>query len=302
MLSRRSVALVSVVALMLVWGSTFAVTKAAIVEIPPLTLAALRFAVASVVLVPAAALRGGLRLLPRPLPLWPLLWMAFTGIGIYFPAFNYALLHASASQGALVFALLPATIAIAAAVTLGERPPPARVAGIVLSVAGVALLVATGAEDAHSHNPLLGALCMAGAVVAWTFYTIVAKRLAPYDTIVVIACVSVAGLAMLTPLAIWELGSVPWPRPSLGAWLGLAFLGVIASAVSYAMYGRALRDLEAGLVGALINLDPVVGVAVAVFALGETLHPRQLVGAGIVVLGVWISTARRFEPSPTPTN
>ena len=66
-MSSRAVALFSVIVLMLVWGSTFVVTKAAVREIQPLALGALRFAIAAVVLTPVAIARGGLKSLPQPL-------------------------------------------------------------------------------------------------------------------------------------------------------------------------------------------------------------------------------------------
>lgn len=60
MISRRSYALAGVVALMIVWGSTIVVTKTPVRKIPPSTLAVLRFLIAAAVLVPVAAMRGGL--------------------------------------------------------------------------------------------------------------------------------------------------------------------------------------------------------------------------------------------------
>ena len=63
-MSSRAVAVLSVIVLMLVWGSTFVVTKAAVREIPPLALGALRFAMPAVVLTPVAIARGGLKSLP----------------------------------------------------------------------------------------------------------------------------------------------------------------------------------------------------------------------------------------------
>src|ERR671914_397624 len=113
---RRSTALASVILVMVVWGSTFVVTKAAVSEIPPLTLAVLRFGIASGVLLPIAAARGGVRRLPQPLPLAALALMSFTGIALFHVAFNYALVYGSASQGALIFALVPAAVGLAAVV------------------------------------------------------------------------------------------------------------------------------------------------------------------------------------------
>jgi len=289
---RRSLAIASVVLLMVVWGSTFVITKAAAREIPPLTLAGLRFLIATAVLLPIAAARGGLKQLPRPLPLATLTSMAFTGIALFTIAFNYALIHGSASQGALIYACIPAAIALAARLFLGETLSSRRIAGVLLSVGGVALVAWAGDQGADSPRPLLGALWMLGAVLAFAAYTVLAKRLADVDQVVVTTCISVIGAAVLLPLAAVELLDVPWPSPSPAAWFGLLFLGVVASAIAFIVYGRALRELDASLVGALSNLDPIVGVLTAVLFLGETLHGGQIAGAVIALAGMWLASTR----------
>jgi drug/metabolite transporter (DMT)-like permease len=291
-MSSRAVALVSVILLMIVWGSTFAVTKATVREIPPLTLAALRFAIAAVVLVPVAVARGGLASLPRPRPLGPLFWMGLTGIALYHIAFNIALEHGSAFQGALIYALVPASVAIVATLFLNERLSRRRIAGIVVSIAGVALVVSGGEASAHSSRPLLGALWMLIAVVTWAAYTAFAKRLADADQVVVIACVTVIGLVLMIPTVVWELRDGMLPDPTLYGWLGALFLGFIASALGFIVYSQALRVLDASLVGVFVNLDPLVGVLTAVVFMGESLRPWQIAGGAVAIAGMWLASSQ----------
>jgi drug/metabolite transporter (DMT)-like permease len=290
MISRRSTAIAGLIGLMLIWGSTFVVTKAAVAEIPPLTLSMLRFAVAACVLVPIALARGGLKRLPQPVPIGRLFLLSLTGIALFHIAFNYALTYGSAAQGALIFALLPAAIAVAAVVWLKETLSRGRMAGIALSVAGVAVVVATGAPDLASPDPLLGALWMLAAIAAWAVYTVVAKQLADADQVVVIACASALGAMTQLPLAAWELLDAPWPSPTLQGWLALLFLGVVASALIFVAYGRILRELDASLVGVFVNLDPIVGVLTAVLFLGETLGAGQIAGGVVALAGMWLAS------------
>jgi drug/metabolite transporter (DMT)-like permease len=275
---------------MIVWGSTFVVTKAAAQDIPPLTLAALRFLIAAIVLIPIALSRGGLARLPKPIP-WPALGlMAVTGIAIFAVTFTYALVHGSASQGALIYALVPACVAIAAVLFLGEKPSRQRIAGIVLSIIGVTLVTMAGETSIDAPHPVLGALWMFGAVIAWAAYTVFAKRLASADHVVTIALVSTLGALMLVPLAGVELMSTPWSNPSLSAWGGMLFLGIIASALAYIVYGFALRELDASLVGVYTNLDPIVGVLTAILFLGENLYSGQIAGGAIAFIGMWLAS------------
>ena len=297
-LSRRSCALAGIVVVMIVWGSTFVVTKAAVHDIPPLTLTFLRFLIAATVLVPIAAARGGLRRLPQPLPLAALVLMGLTGVVIFHVGFTYAMVYGSAAQGAIVFALVPAAVVVAAVVGLKEAPSKRRIVGILLSVCGVALVVATGESGSASPAPVVGAAFMLGAVAAWAAYTVLAKRLAGTDQVVVIACVSVIGTAMALPAAAVELSLAPWPDPSLQGWLGTLFLGVVASALAFVVYSRALRELDASLVGAYLNLDPIVGVLTAVILLGETLGLWQMSGGVVALAGMWLASGERGRPEP----
>jgi drug/metabolite transporter (DMT)-like permease len=286
----RPYAIACVVGLMIVWGSTFVVTKAAVGEIPPFTLAALRFGIATLTFVPIVIARGGFARLPRPLPVGPLLLMALTGIAVFTAGFNLALMYGSAVQGSLIFAFVPAAVAIAAILALKERVSRRRVMGILLSVGGVALVAAGGEADTTSPNPLLGAICMLGAVIAWAVYTVIAKRLADADQIVVTACISGLGTLILAPLAAMELFQRPLAMPSVQAWVGVIYLSVIASALAYLLYNLALRVLDASLVGALSNLDPIVGVITSVLFLGESLGGQQVVGGLIALVGMWLAT------------
>ena len=79
-------------------------------------------------------------------------------------------------------------------------------------------------------------------------------------------------------------------EPSLEGWLGFLFLSVVASALAFIAYGQLLRELDASLVGAFINLDPIVGVITAVLFLGETLHSGQMVGGAIALTGMWLAS------------
>ena len=289
-MANRAIALTMLVLLMLVWGTTYLSTKSVIGETTPLMLACLRFLCASAVLVPLALMRGGLKALPKPFPLGTLLLMTLCGYVFYFVAFNYALVYTSAVQGALIQALLPAAIATAAALYLRERPSARRIAGIALSIAGIVLVVSYGNANADARNPLLGGILMMSTVVAWAIYTVLAKRLAKADQIVVTAFSTLSAGILMIPLALIDSHGAPFPSLSTTAWAHIAYLGLFASGAAFVVYNLALRDLEASAVGVYMNLIPIVGMVAAVLFLGETLNPWQIVGAAVALLGMWLSS------------
>jgi drug/metabolite transporter (DMT)-like permease len=216
--------------------------------------------------------------------------MSTFGFVLYYATFNYSLLYTSASQGALIQALLPAAVAIAAALYLRERPSKQRVLGILLSIAGVVLVISFGKSDETASQPVLGALLMLASVAAWALYTVLAKRVAEADEMLITAVSMSLATVMLLPLVLFELRDHSWPAFSSAAWLNILYLGVIASGAAFVIYNRALRDLDASAVGVWINLAPIIGVVSAVLFLGESLHPWQIAGAAIALAGMWLSS------------
>ena len=288
---KRGAALAALVVAMIVWGSTFVVTKVAMQEFPPWTLAFLRFAIASLVLLAFMRGRGGLTKLRRSMSLWRLTFLALTGIALFTAAFNYALVYGSASQGALLYATIPAVLAVCAVLFLKERLNRGRVLGIALSVVGAALIVASGEPRLEvAPSPLLGAAFMLWTVVLWAAYTVAAKAVTDADQIVVIFAISVLGALMLLPASVVELAMVGLPSTSAHGWLGVLYLGLFASAGCYVLYNFALRELDASTVGAFTNIDPIVGVVTAFLFLGEALSPAQAGGAAVVLAGMWLAS------------
>jgi drug/metabolite transporter (DMT)-like permease len=287
----RTAALAAIVLLMIIWGTTYIITKIAIREVPPLTLAALRFLITALVLLPFAIAAGGLKRLPRPLPVFDIVAMALTGFVLYYAFFNYALEYGSASQGALIQALIPVGVAITAVIVLKEKLSKMRTAGIALAVLGVAMIVLAGKSDSASPNPVLGAVLMLFSVVVWSIYTVQVKRLADVEPTVLLTAIATVGTLIQLPLVAFELMRRPEPLAiTAQGWASVVFLGAIASGFGLLVYNRALRLLDASLVGTYINLVPIIGVVSAVLFLGEALEGWQIVGSVLALVGVWLAS------------
>lgn len=277
----------------LIWGSAFTVTKSAEAQIPPLLFALLRFIVASVSLLILLQVRGGAKLLPRPLPLGRLTVMGLTGVTLYYIAFNLSLTDTTASEGALIQGAIPIVTAVLAIIFLRERFSRARALGIAISLVGVALIVLTNTAGRAETNRLRGDLLMVGAVVTWAVFTIVGKRLAGLSPIAVTAYSTVIGTVFLVPPAAYDLVARPPTAISPGSWLAVLYLGIGSSALTIVLWNAALRLLDASQVANFINLIPVIGVLSAALFLGEALMIRQLIGGGLVLAGVWLSSRTR---------
>ncbi len=293
-MSRRLRAILSLIGVTTVWGSTFVVTKGVIEDLPPLTLAFLRVFIGFTLLLPFAwRRRGSLTADGRRLP-WPTIFLAaFIGVAFYYATFNLALVYTSASQGALVQSSIPAVTALVAVVWLRESAAPARLAGIALSVLGVIVIFSGSEAGSAAPRPGLGNVLMFVSVLSWGLYTSLAKRLAAVDSVILTTGMMAAGALLLLPVAVFELAGQPLPRLEPAAWLRILYLGVGASGLAYLLYNLALRDVDASLAGVFANLIPVVGVLTGIVVLHEPLSMQALLGGAIVMAGVWITTSAR---------
>ncbi len=221
--TQRRKSLLALLGAVLIWGSTFVATKDALGAFPPLTLAALRFALALVVVWPvyARSRRGS-----APLPLRVAIMLGFFGVFLYFGLQNWALLYCRAGTASLILASIPAFTALGSRLLLAERIGVLRVTGILVSMAGVGALVyyengtssaaALGAKGglagvSGAGHALAGAavnpggLLLIGAALAWAAYTILGRRLSPsHHPIVTTFQTSLWGLVFLLPFALAE--------------------------------------------------------------------------------------------------
>jgi len=300
-MNRRWRAILMLIAVMTLWGSTFVMTKDVIVAVPPLTLAFLRVAIGFVVLLPLAYRR----LLNQPPPRPPLPWrdlftMGFIGVAFYYGVFNLGLAHTSASQGALVQSSIPAMTALVAMLWLREPATRIRTAGIVLSVIGVLVIFSGSPIDRSAASPVLGNALVFVSVIAWGVYTSYAKRCAHIDALILTAGVIGAGALFLLPCALLELRGQSLPMLNATQWIEVFILGAGASGLAYMLYNLALQDIDASQAGVFANLIPVVGVFSGIVLLGDPLSLRAIIGGLIVMAGVWVTGSERGTRGAAP--
>jgi drug/metabolite transporter (DMT)-like permease len=287
-MEKRSAALASAVSVSVIWGLSFLSTKSAISALPPMTIAAARFAVAVVVLLPIAlARRTELRLRPRDLPAMAL--SAIFGVSLYFLCENNGIALITASESSLVIATIPVITMLVDRALLKTALPGRSYVGAVLSFAGVALIVAPSLGASKAPSSALGFLCMGGAAICWVAYALLTKPLSKrYEGMSITFWQSLIGLAGCLPFAFAESGS--WRAPGLSASLNVLYLGLLCSAAGYLLYIAAIQELGAGTTSVFLNLVPVVSVGAAYFLLGERLGGLPLAGGAVAIAGVYLAT------------
>jgi drug/metabolite transporter (DMT)-like permease len=287
-MDKRRIALACAISVSVIWGLSFLSTKVALAVLPPMTIAAARFVVAVLVILPMALMaREDLRLAPRDLP--AMAGTGLLGVTLYFLCENNGIALITASESSLVIATIP-VVTLLVDRAISKRKLGARsYAGAVLSFAGVALIVAPSLGGASS--PIRGFLFMGGAAACWVAYALLTKPLSGrYGGLCITFWQSLFGLVGCVPFALAE--SPPWAGfLSVPVALNVLYLGLLCSAAGYLLYIRAINELGAGATSVFLNLVPVVSVVAAFFLLGERLGGLTLAGGAVAVCGVYLATS-----------
>lgn len=288
--------LISILFVMLIWGSAFTVTKLAVELMPPFFFAFLRNILASLILLPLYLMKRKKEKQSKapPLPYLRIVFMALAGITVFYSLFNLSLIYTAAATGALIQGLMPVAIAIPAVIFLKEKIDKKSILGIIISVIGVILLGFIG--NTSGSGNVWGNILMIGSVLSWAIYTLISKSINQHDPIIITSLVTFIGTALLLPPVIIELWGHPLPSVPLKGWLAIGYLGIFSSAISYVLYNKALKTISAAQAGNFMNLDPVIGAVIAVIFLKERFTNLQLVGGVLVLIGIWLS----FKTSDKP--
>lgn len=272
---------------LLIWGSTFIITKVVLREMGPLLLTELRFIIAFLALAPLAA-RQGFRLKDIFRPTF--LLFGLTGTTLYYAFQNLGLNYTSVSSTVLILSIVPAITAVLAVFFLKESLGRMQILGIGLVTVGMVFVGIGSAADTAGSNPLLGNALVMVSAVSWAIYTIQGRKLVDeYPALVMTAASTGSGLLFLIPFAGWELLANGWQPVGLPSWLGILYLGLAASGLTMFLWNYALHYLPASVASPFVNLVPIIGI-ISAFWLGETPGWVQLTGGVLAIVGVLLSS------------
>ncbi len=273
-----------------VWGLNFVVIKVGLHNMPPLMLAGLRF-----LLVAFPALFFVARpKIPFRLLLGYGLTISFGQFAFLFCAINFGM---PAGLASLVLQAQAFFTIILGALVFGERLQGKQLAGIALAVVGVLVLVLAEASLNGQHVALLGFLLTLAAAFCWASGNIFNKKIMQLETRP--AVMSLVVWSALIPILPFMAASYLLDGPTvmlhslvtldLTTILSLIYLAFVATIVGYGIWGALLGRYETWRVAPLSLLVPVVGIASAALLLDEKLGALQLVGALLVMAGLYIN-------------
>ncbi|MBL0388230.1 DMT family transporter [Tumebacillus sp. ITR2] len=276
----------------LFWAGNYIFGKYVVAEMTPLWMTTARWLGALVLLVPLA------QIFERPQ--WKqvfrhwflLLCMGLLGSVMYNFTLYEALQFTSSTSAAFVQALNPAVLVVFAMIFLRERLQGKQWAGLLVSLVGVVVLLCKG-----DWNVLLqaeynrGDLLMVVAVVVWSVYTLLSKKASGIPPIAATAVSTFFSVVVMLPFALAQ-GFDASKLTSVGM-MGMAYIVLFPSVGSYILWSVGVRAIGPSQAGVFLNFIPLFTALISLL-LGQSITFSQVLGGGLILLGVYF-TSRRQE-------
>ena len=285
-----------------IWGASYAFIEIGIRDLSPSMVAWARIALAALVLVPVAALRGQLRLRGAG-------WLTIVILGAIQVAGPFLLIAAgqeeiSSSLAGILVASTPLwTALLAIRLDRSERPEGVRMLGVLSGLVGVALLL--GIDLSGTSRELVGGLMVVLAGLGYAVGAFIVKlRLAGNGPTGIAAWVMVASAVMLAPVA---LATAPSEAPGAGPVAAVLALGIVGTGVAFVIFYDLMVTVGPSRTFIVTYLAPAFAVAYGGLLLDESVTVTTLAGLALIVGGSFLAAEGRMPwrrraagPSPPP--
>ena len=297
--ARNGIVYSQLILTMFLWGLAWPVGRFLATPLPPVSIAAIRYAIVVPVLFGILKIKGQPIRLDRK---WivNLVFMGIFSTTLYQVFFLYGVRYAAASDDSLVIGIGPVLVAIMASFVLNERLTKITGLGFISGLAGIGV-ISLLSPNTDVPNRLLGISLVFGGAVSYAMYTVTLRRFVganradstspTLSSLAILAWISLFGWIFLIPLSLSEM---PWTY-SWGpvSWLGILYLAILSTVVGYFFYVEGVSKIGAGRAAIFGNLVPVFGVVTSVLLLHENLSPWHGVSFLLILTGVVLVNRRK---------
>src|SRR2546428_1659314 len=283
---------------MFVWGLAWPVGRLLATNLPPVSIAAIRYAIVVPVLFAILWFREGSFRIDRS---WipTLVIMGVLNTTLYQIFFLYGVKYAAASDDSLVIGIGPVLIAVMASFVLKERLTGTKILGFASGLAGI-ITISILSPNTQVHNRPLGVTLLFAGATAYALYTVLLRRFlsknradnrGPHQSSQpILPRISLFGWFFLIPFSLLE---APWTYNwDPGSWLGILYLAILSTVIGYFLYIEGVSKIGAGRSGILGKLVPVFRVLTSFLLLGENLSPWTGVSFLLILAGVLLVNRR----------
>jgi drug/metabolite transporter (DMT)-like permease len=285
-----------------VWGSTFLAIRIGVREVPPFLLAAMRFAVAGLVLYGWMIAQGERS--PSRRQWMSVLLLAFLIFVIDYGLLFWAEQRVPSGLAAVMMATIPVFMALSEIIFLRTQTLTVRLAmALLIGIGGVAVLMSHSLNLGGAPIDNTGAVALIIGSISWSVASVLTRKLPlPSSKVMSSGAQMLAGGVLLafTAAALGELRNFHPSTVSRGAWLALLYLIVAGSIIGFTAYVWLIHHESPTKVGTYAYVNPVVAVLLGYLLAGETLGLRTILGTLFVLVSVVvITTTRAKKPVPT---
>jgi drug/metabolite transporter (DMT)-like permease len=288
--SSRAGAYTSVVLAMIFWGFTFVLYKFANESFRPVSIAFLRLFISIFFLFGFALLFRRLGRIRKKDQKWFLLMALFEPF-FYFLGEANGMTLVTPTVGAVIISTIPLIVPFGAYYLFREKLTLLNRAGLVVSFAGVMMVILTRSGQMTADPK--GILLMFVAVISAVGYTMVVRKLvSDYNPITITAYQSLYGLVMFLPLfGFVEVPRQEWASVTHASLLAVLYLGIFGSGICFILFTVGIRELGAARANIFANIVPVVTAVVAYLLLKESMPVIKIMGILVTILGLLMSQA-----------
>ena len=275
-----------------VWGATFVLVKAALVDVTPLLFLALRFSLATGALL--ALFRG-----PRRVPFTGKAVAAGALAGVFlFSGYLFQTLGlqlTTAPRSAFITGLTSVMVPLLAALVYRNRPQVSEVAGVLVATAGLALMTIQHAAGSVSRGDLLTFFCAIG----FAAHIVTLGHFSEYMRFQLLSIAQVGAAAVLALSLFWwaETPQVRW-RPAVIC--AILVTGLLATALAFTIQAWAQQYTTSTRTGLIYMLEPVFAWITSYCIAGEGLSGRAAAGAALILSGVVLVELKPLNPRLHP--
>jgi drug/metabolite transporter (DMT)-like permease len=280
-----------------VWGSTFLAIRVGVREVPPFSLAAMRFLAAGIVLDGWMIARG------EPSPSRRQWLSAFVLAQLIF-VLDYGLLfwaeqRVPSGVAAVMMASIPVFMALSEIILLRTQSLTIRLSlALAIGIAGVAVLMSRSLNLGGEPIDPAGAAALIIAAMSWSISSALTRKLPlpPSKVMSSGAQMLAGGVSLaLTAGVLGEFQNLHPREVSRGAWLSLVYLVVAGSIIAFTAYVWLIHHQSPTKVGTYAYVNPVVAVLAGYFLGGEALGLRTVLGTLLVLVSVVVITTMRAQ-------
>jgi drug/metabolite transporter (DMT)-like permease len=300
--SARGTAFLLLALATLFWAGNWVLGRALREVFEPNALNLWRWLIAAAALAPFALprVRTNLGAVRRSAGL--LLVLALLGVALFQSLIYTGLKTTTAVNAVLLNSSFPAFMLLCSWVVERERATRRQVTGMLISLAGILVILARGELSSLARLELhSGDALILLAMPVWGVYSVLLKRRPPgLDGISFLFVISLVGVVLLLPAAALEAWRSPPRWPGASGVAAALYVGLAASVLAFICWNRGVAVVGANAAGFTVHLLPAFGTVLAIVFLNESFHPFHAAGIATILLGVVIATraAPALEESP----